>query len=154
MTGGPSGSLFCCRTAAERRAGCAEGENACGLEASLAEKDAMFLLSAQREGLPALVRKEERHAVFCSPAQRERWHCRTKNRKAAKGDAGILACPSGMRGKVAPAAGKNAKFFAGKCLTVWPKRRIKPFAPTKWPCPQGRRGRKFSRMAKKFLTRV
>ena len=130
MTGGPSSSLFCCRTAAERRAGCAEGENACGLEASHAEKDAMFLLSAQREGLPALVRKEERHAVFCSPAQRERWHCRTKNRKAAKGDAGILACPSGMRGKVAPAAGKSVKFFAGKSLTVWSKRRIKPFAPT------------------------
>ena len=49
---------------------------------------------------------------------------------------------------------ETVKFFAGKCLTVWPKRRIKPFAPTNWPCPQGRRGRKFSRMAKKFLTRV
>ncbi|WP_303929108.1 hypothetical protein, partial [Desulfovibrio piger] len=41
-----------------------------------------------------------------------------KQQESGKGDAGILACPSDMRGKVPPEAGKNAKFFAGKCLTV------------------------------------
>ena len=46
------------------------------------------------------------------------------------------------------------RFFAEKCLTVGSKRRIKPFAPTSWPRPKGRREKKFSRMAKKFLTRV
>ena len=49
---------------------------------------------------------------------------------------------------------KMAKFFAEKYLTMGSKRRIKPFAPTSWPRPKGRREKKFSRMAKKFLTRV
>ena len=43
------------------------------------------------------------------------------------------------------------RFFAEKCLTVGSKRRIKPFAPTSWPRPKGRREKKFSRMAKKVL---
>ena len=116
MTGGPSGSLFCCRTAAERRAGCAEGENACGLEASLAEKDAMFLLSAQREGLPALVRKEERHAVFCSPAQRERWHCRTKKQESGKGGCRYPGVSFRHAGKGSAGCGQECKIFCGKML--------------------------------------
>ena len=49
---------------------------------------------------------------------------------------------------------KTANFFVERCLTVGSKRRIKPFAPTSWPCPKGRREKGFSRMAKKSLTRV
>ena len=65
-----------------------------------------------------------------------------------------FACLSGVLIEQSVSLEQNHKFFAEKCLTVGSKRRIKPFAPTSWPRPKGRREKKFSRMAKKFLTRV
>ena len=43
------------------------------------------------------------------------------------------------------------RFFAEKCLTVGLKRRIKPFAPTSWPRPKGRRGKEIFPDGKKVL---
>ena len=71
--------------------------------------------------------------------------------KAAKKFSGNFACLSGVLIEQSVSRGQNRNFFCGKCLTVGSKRRIKPFAPTSWPRPKGRREKKFSRMAKKVL---
>ena len=95
------------------------------------------VFSAAREAQP----------IFGEERRKAKW-------KASKKYSGNFACLSGVLIEQSVSRGQNRKFFCGKMLDGGVEKAHKAVRANELATPKGRREKNFSRMAKKFLTRV